>query len=173
VNPISQALLDECCRQSENCRYTAISFNIWLRRLRLRRTASLIFPVIFGALATAGIVTQHYPALAAVFALLATTIPLVYRSSKTDRSISQFTRLAGEFTNLRDRFRQLGDIGIHKEVTLFEGEFRTLMARMEKARKFAETPPEWCFLKAREKEKSGHMRHDYDEQKESLGIPGA
>jgi hypothetical protein len=126
---------------------------------------SLVVPVIFGAFATAGIVTQHYPALAAISALLATTIPLAYRSSRTDRSISLFTRLAGEFTNLRDRFRQLGDVGIHKEVTAFESEFRTLMSRMEKARKFSETPPEWCFLEAREKEKAGHMRHDYDEKK--------
>ena len=165
MNPIAQALLDECCRQSENCSYTALSFNIWLRRLRLRRTASLVLPVTFGALATAGIVTQHYPALAAVFALLATTIPLIYRSSKTDKAISRFTRLAGEFTNLRDRFRQLGDIGVHKEVPVFEAEFRALMARMDKARQSSETPPEWCFLEARKKQKAGHMRHDYDEQR--------
>jgi hypothetical protein len=169
VNPIAQALLDECCRQSENCKYTALTFNIWLRRLRTFRTASLVLPVIFGSLATAGIVTQHLPAWAAVFTLLATALPLAYRSSKTDKSIAQFTRLAGEFTNLRDRFRQLGDVGIHKEIAVFESEFRVLMGRMEKARKFSETPPEWCFLEARKKEKAGHMRHDYDERPDNKG----
>ena len=116
-----------------------------------------------GSIATAGIVSAHLPTYAAVFSLLATVVPLVYRSSKTDRSIAQFIRLAGEFTNLRDRFRQLGNIGVHKDVAIFEGEFRALMTRMEKARKFSETPPDWCFLKARKKIKAGHMRHDYDE----------
>jgi hypothetical protein len=76
LNPIAQALLDECSRQSENCIYTALSFNIWLRRLRAIRTASLVLPVIFGSLATAGIVSKVLPAWAAVFSLLVTVLPL-------------------------------------------------------------------------------------------------
>ncbi len=165
MNPIIKALQDECCRQSENCNYTALTFTVWLRRLRARRTLALVLPVIFGSLATLGIVTAHLPAWAAVFTLLATVIPLVYRSSKTDAAIAQFVRLAGEFTNMRDRFRQLGDIGVHKEVAIFESDFKALMMRMEKARKFAETPPEWCFLEARKKIQAGHMHHDFDERK--------
>ncbi len=169
MNPISKALYDECCRQSENCNYTSLTFTIWLRRLRLKRTFSLVLPVLFGSLATAGIVTAHLPAWAAVFTLLATVIPLVYRASKTDVAIAQFTRLSGEFTNLRDRFRQLGDVGVHKETAVFEGDFKALMTRMEKARKYAETPPEWCFKEAREKIKAGHYHHDFDEQTPRLG----
>lgn len=96
-------------------------------------------------------------------------IPLVYRASKTDAAIAQFTRLAGEFTNLRDRFRQLGDVGVHKDIILFESDFKALMARMEKARKHAETPPEWCFEEARKKIKAGHMHHDYDERTLKVG----
>lgn len=167
MNPIAQALLEECNREAENCQYTSLSFTIWLRRLRGRRTASMILPVVFGCLATAQIVTHYMPAMAAVFTLLATAIPLVYRASKTDKTIAQFTRLAGEFTNLRDRFRQLGEVGIHKEVAVFETEFRVLMARMDKARKNAGTPPEWCFEEARKKIKAGHMHHDYDEVEKS------
>jgi hypothetical protein len=103
---------------------------------------------------------------------LATVLPLVYRSSKTDKSIAQFTRLAGEFTNLRDRFRQLGNVGIHKDIAVFESDFRVLMARMEKARKFSETPPDWCFDRAQKKIKAGHYHHDYDERKsEQTGLP--
>ncbi len=66
-------------------------------------------------------------------------------------------------TILCDRFRQLGNVGIHKDVAVFESEFRVLMGRMEKARKYAETPPERCFLKAQEKIKAGHYQHDFDE----------
>jgi hypothetical protein len=50
-------------------------------------------------------------------------------------------------------------------VLKFEADFKGLMMRMEKARKFAETPPEWCLLKAKKKIDAGHMHHDYDEQK--------
>lgn len=124
----------------------------------------MVLPVLCGALATAQIVTHYMPAIAVVLTLLATTVPLIYRASRTDRGIAQFTRLAGEFTNLRDRFRQLGDIGVYKEPSVFEADFRALMNRMEKARACSETPPEWCFLKARKKYKDGHMHHDYDEK---------
>ena len=167
MEPLAQALFDECNRLSEDCKYTALTFTIWLRRLRLRRTLSLILPVIFGSLATAGIVTQHLPAWAAVFSLLATVLPLVYRASKTVNEVNQFKRLAGEFTNLRDRFRQLSKIGQTKDLAAFESDFNLLMARMDKARSFVETPPEWCFNKAREKIKKGDMQHDYDEQIEA------
>ena len=78
-----------------NCEYTALGFTIWLRTLRWRRTASMVLPVIFGALATWQIVTQYLPWLAAVLTLLATVVPLVYRASKTDAAIAQFTKLAG------------------------------------------------------------------------------
>jgi len=49
-------------------------------------------------------------------------------------------------------------------VEVFEAEFRILMTRMDKARKNAETPPEWCFKEAQKKIKAGHMHHDYDEK---------
>lgn len=105
----------------------------------------MIPPVIFGCLATAQMVTHYMPAIAAVFTLLATAIPLVYRVSKT----------AGEYTNLRDRFRQLGELGVHKEVATFEAEFRVLMARMDKACKTSETPPEWCFKERARRSRPG------------------
>ncbi len=105
------------------------------------------------------------PWMAAVLTLLATVIPLVYRASKTDAAITQFTKLAGTFTNLRDRFRQLAEVGPHKEAEVFEKEFAALMVKMEKARLYAETPPEWCFKAAQKKIKAGHMSHDYDEAK--------
>ena len=67
----TQALIDECDRQFENCRDTAASFTIWLRTLRWTRALCLVAPVIFGALATWQVLTGSYPILAAVFTLLA------------------------------------------------------------------------------------------------------
>jgi hypothetical protein len=50
-NARTDALVDECQRQSENCAYTATNFTIWLRWLRGIRVGLVVAPVIFGALA--------------------------------------------------------------------------------------------------------------------------
>ena len=74
--------------------------------------------------------------------------------------------LTGEFTNLRDRFRQAALIASHRPFSDFDAEARQLMERLEKARSRALTPPEWCFKLAQRKHKAGHYSHDYDEQKD-------
>lgn len=165
------ALIDECERQSENCAYTATSFIIWLRALRWIRTAFLIAPVVCGAIATWKIVAQTSPISTAVFALLATVLPPVYRASKLDKAIEDYEALAGEYTNLRDRFRQLATISSQKPFAEFEADAKPILARLEKARGRALAPPDWTFKLAQRKHKAGHYRHDYDERGEALPAP--
>jgi hypothetical protein len=160
---IASALVDECERQFENCGYTSTSFIIWLRLLRWVRTFCLIAPVAAGAIATWKIVAQSSPIWTAVFALLATVIPLVYRASKLDETISEYQLLAGEFTNLRDRFRQLAKISSQKSFAEFEAELKLVLLRLEKARNRCLAPPDWTFRSAQKKHKSGHYKHDYDD----------
>jgi hypothetical protein len=167
VIPVAQGLLDECNRQKENCEYTAVSFTIWLRHLRRIKTVCLTTPVILGAIATWKLAAHSAPVLAAVCTLGATVLPVAYRASKTDAKIAQCTKLAGEMTNLRDRFRPAATISAHKEPTVFEAEARPYLARLERARRSMLTPPEWCFIKARAKIKAGHYHHDYDEKPNS------
>ena len=160
----TQALIDECQRQSENSAYTSTSFIIWLRCLRWVRATCLVAPVVFGALATWKIVAQTSPVWAAVFALLATVIPPAYRASKVDKAIEDYETLAGEFTNLRDRFRQAATIASQRPFPEFQAEASPYLDRLEKARRRALAPPEWCFWLARRKHNAGHYQHDYDEQ---------
>lgn len=68
--------------------------------------------------------------------------------------------LAGEFTNLRDRFRQAALIGCHKPFPEFEADMKLLFERLEKARGRMLTPHDWCF--ATRKHHAGHYKHDYD-----------
>lgn len=161
----TQALIDECHRQSENCRDTAVSFTIWLRTLRWARLFCLVAPVVFGALATWQVLTG-FPVWAAVFTLLATVIPPAYRASRFDSEIEDYQSLAGEFTNLRDRFRQAALISSKKSFAEFEADTKPLFARLEKARGRTLTPPDWCFKRARRKIEAGHYTHDYDEKAE-------
>jgi len=155
---------DDLHRQEENCSYTAVSFMIWLRWLRRIRWTANVSPVLFGALATWKIVQHDAPTSAAVFAFLATTIPLLYRAMKVDESIAQYTHAAGELTNLRDRFRisanQLAKTPGSVDPAYTEG----LLIRLEKVRDLSLVPPEFCFWLARSKHKQGEFVHDYDAQ---------
>lgn len=159
-----QALVDECHRQSENCGYTSTTFIIWLRWLRWWQTFCQVVPVVLGAVATWQIVEHADPVLAAVCAFLATVIPPAYRASKTDKAIENYEILAGEFTNLRDRFRQAANITSQLSFDEFQAQVNAYLDRLEEARRHALTPPEWIFLLARKKHKDGHYDHDYDQR---------
>lgn len=160
----TQALIDECERQSENSSYTAASFVIWLRVLRWLRGGCLVLPIFFGGLATWQILNEIAPKVAALFTFLATTIPLAYRASKTDKSIEEYIKLAAEFTNLRDAFRQAAKISSQKPFADFEADAKPLLKRLDAARRPMLSPPNWAFLWARRKHKDGHYHHDYDER---------
>ena len=166
MNDVSrQELINECLRQEENCAYTATSFVIWLRTLEIIRVVCTVAPVIFGALATWKMVAQNSPISGAVFTLLATVIPPAYTASRAGAAISQFREMAGEFTNLRDRFRQGALIEAHKTPAQFEQFVKVQFDRLEKARNRMLVPPEWCFKRAQKKHKAGHYQHDLDEKK--------
>jgi hypothetical protein len=161
----TQALIDECQRQAENCAYTATMFAIWLRCLHSIRVFCLVTPVVFGALATWKVVAQNAPTSGAIFTLLATAIPPAYAASGVGAAILNYKRLGGEYTNLRDRFRQASLISSHKSFQEFEADTQPLVKRLEAARVEMLVPPEWCFKLARKKHKAGHYHHDYDERR--------
>jgi hypothetical protein len=158
----TKALKEECLNQFQNCGYTALTFTIWLRVLRWVKIFSLASPVMLGAVATWHIVGETMPALAAVCAFLAVLIPPTFQAAKLDGSIKQYTTMAGEFTNLRDRFRQLAEILSLKPFDEFEAAAAPIFARLEKARVRALTPPHWCFLMARRQWQAGNYEPDED-----------
>ena len=162
MTPLAQALLDECCRQEENCLYTALTFTLWLRWLRRIRALCLITPVAFAALATWQIIVHTRPALGAVCTLLASLIPAVYAASRIEAAIDQYTHAAGDFTNLRDRFRYAAKVTSRKADEVFDAEAKPLFERLEKLRSAALTPPEFCFKSAQKKIQTGDYLHDYD-----------
>ncbi|HEY8335288.1 MAG TPA: hypothetical protein VIQ05_15955 [Tardiphaga sp.] len=154
-------LVAECERQFENCRDTAVSFIMWLKTLRLMRLFFVVAPIVFGALATWKVLADA-PIPAAVFTLLATVLPPVYRATKLDDLIKDYETLTGEFTNLRDRFRQASNITSHKSLDQFEVEVQSLMTRIDKARSRAMAPPNHYFRKARKSIVAGNYLHDRD-----------
>jgi len=101
-----------------------------------------------------------------VCAVLATTLPLIYRATKLDDTIRKYERRAGQFTNLRDDFRRIAEIGVHKDFAAFDKDSKPLFTRLRKAREPMLAPPEWCFAIAQRKILRGHYHHDYDKQME-------
>jgi hypothetical protein len=161
TDKLVEALTDECERQFENCRDTAVSFIVWLKALRWTRIFFVVAPILFGALATWKLLADS-TLWAAVFTLLATVLPPVFKAINLEDTIKDYERLAGEFMNLRDRFRQAKLIGSQKPIAEFEAEVQTLMTRMEKARTRVLAPPNWSFKRARKKIESGTYTHDHD-----------
>lgn len=140
----TEQLVAECERQVENCRDTAVSFIIWLRFLRYVKVFFTVSPIVCGALATWQVLSSQ-PTLAAVFTLLATVLPPVYEAIKLDDVIRKYETAAGEFTNLRDRFRQAKLVSSRKPFAEFSTDFEELMDRLEKVRATSLAPPQWTL----------------------------
>jgi hypothetical protein len=158
----TEALVAECLDQSGNCLYASTNFFIWLKIIRGLRMFFIITPLVLGSLATGTLLTRtESPGMkltVAVLAFLAGLLPTVYGALKLDDDVIQCTKSAAEFKNLQDRFRQCANISGLKSFAEFEAEFRSLMDRLEEARRPSYTPPEWCFRLAQKKVKRG----DYD-----------
>jgi hypothetical protein len=139
---------------------------IWLRWLRWFRIGFVVFNALCGGLAGWTVLKAasdpEYKLLGACFALLAGVLPAIYSALKAEEGLAKCAKLAGEFKNLQDRFRQAALIGSKKSPADFEKAFRRLMDRMERARSNSYTAPEWCFRSAQKKIKTGDFQFDAD-----------
>jgi hypothetical protein len=164
AGPTPEELTTECKREEETCLYTATSLYIWLRRLRLWQAVFTVLPLIFGTIAGWSVLKEiddpFAQGVTALCGLLAGLLPAVYNGLKIDGLMEQCKRLAAEYTNLRDAFRQAALISARKPLAEFESEFRPLMKRLEAARKEGVTPPEWSFTAAQKKIQGGHYDPD-------------
>lgn len=153
-----EQLVEECKRQEESCLYSSVSFFIWLRCIRWLNRAFIVAPIICGGLASWKILQQQSVIFPAICALGAGLLPAIYKAMDFSGSVKSIAMLAAEFKNLQDRFRQAGKIYALGDEDAFLKQFESLMRKLEDARKWSITPPEWCFNCAQKKIKSG----DYD-----------
>jgi hypothetical protein len=151
----SLALVDECNRQVSNCLHTATSFTIWLRTLRWLRVMGQIVPAACGALAMWSILRGYSVGDSAFLVVIVTVVSPIILASKIEKAIEEYEKLAGEFTNLRDRFRQLANISSLKPFVDFEADVQPVFKRMEEARARQLAPPDWCFKWAVKKINAG------------------
>ncbi|ATF16990.1 SLATT domain-containing protein [Phaeobacter gallaeciensis] len=161
-------LTKECKRQEESCAYTAAGLYIWQKRSRFWKSLFIVAPIILGGIATSQILTdlQHAwaPLIAASLALLAGFFPALYEALGMNLRVSEIGASAAEFTNLRDRFRQMATVHSHSDYEEFRSAFEQLMDRMDAARTSSKPLPEWCFKEARKKIEAGDYSFEVDEK---------
>ena len=79
-----------------------------------------------------------------------------------DMHVREIGASASEFTNLRDRFRQIAVTRAHSGFEEFSLAFEQLMDRMDAARRSSPPLPEWCFKKGQRKIKKGDYSFEAD-----------
>lgn len=171
MNDKKHEITEECYRQAENCLYTSTNLYLWLRILRVAKTAFIVVPLVLGCLGAWKLLTANDVAtvriLASVCAFLAGLLPTVYAALKFDDSLDAVARNATAFKVQQDEFRQTALIHSHDPIEEYQARFDSVMAKMNEARAAALTPPEWVFKLAQKKVKSGDYSFDHDEKKKS------
>jgi hypothetical protein len=117
----------------------------------------LFAPVVSAPLATWNIVGEVDAGGCGICAFLAVLIPDIPTPQKLDTSIKQYTTMAGEFTNLRDRSVRSQSSRRSSYSTSSSPRSNFLLSKLEKARSRALTPPHLCFLLARSSGKLATM----------------
>lgn len=156
------ALIAECEREEESCLYTSTSFYIWLRTLKVIRTALWVSGAI-GSIVSANSILrgqQGYPIILASFAIAGVLMPGLSKAGQLDTTIRDYSAAAASFKNLQGEFRRLAKVWSNKPFPEFEAEARRAIKAMNDARKPSLTPPEWCFRRAQQKIKRGDYEKD-------------
>ncbi|RYG97412.1 MAG: SLATT domain-containing protein [Alphaproteobacteria bacterium] len=166
MNMASSALVVECQRQEESCRYTAASLHIWQKHARFWKVVFIIAPIILGGVAGSqilGVLGTESGKLVGLFCgLLAGFFPAIYASLDMGMQVKDIGRAAAEFTSLRDRFRQLASVTSRSSFTEFKSAFEQVMDRTDALRANSPTAPEWCFRRAQKKINRGDYTFTVD-----------
>ena len=167
MNTEVSALVDECFRQEESCRYTAASLYVWQKHARFWKVVFIVAPIILGGIAGSqilGLFGEGNGKIVGLFCgLLAGFFPAIYASLDMGMQVREIGRAASEFTSLRDRFRLLANVTSISPFAEFKGSFEVLMDRKDAVRGNAPTAPEWCFKKAQEKIRRGDYTFAVDD----------
>ena len=164
-------LVKECRRQEESCKYTAAGLYNWQKRAQIWKNVFIVAPIILGGIASSQLLKGGgEPATwtnyaAAGLALLAGFFPAIFEALGMDMRVREIGTAAGEFTNLRDRFRLLGNIGADMTFEELQPAFEQLMDRMDAARKTAPPLPERYFREGRAKIEAGDYDFEVDAKK--------
>lgn len=158
-----EAIVKECIEQSSSCQYTSTALYGWLGKAVWYNRSWNAIPIILGALASFGMLSNNFPVLAAFLAFIAGLLPAVYEKLELKAHTDEIKAQAGQYKNLEHRFRQAGTItALDNDPETLKMEFATLMRQIEDLRARPLVIPEKIFQEAREKVKDGRYKPDTD-----------
>lgn len=162
------ALIRECERQAESCLYTSAALYIWQKHAARWRAVFLVAPIILGGVAGSQILIDYGGNWGkfggALCGVLAGFFPAIFVSLNMDMRVAEIARSAGEFTSLKDRFRQAATVRAEAPFDEFQAAFEGLMDRMDAVRMAAPPSPEWCFRQAQKKISKGDYTFSADKK---------
>ncbi|WP_139209928.1 SLATT domain-containing protein [Palleronia pelagia] len=161
-----EELVKECKRQEESCAYTAAGLYEWQKRASKWRTGFIITPIILSGAASIiaiGDPNDFLKLISTALVILSGFFPAIYVSLGMDMRVREITTSAVEFTNLRDRFRQLANLGKDSEVETVTATFEQLMDRMDSARTNSPPLPTKFFSIAQRDIRKGNYSFRVDE----------
>ncbi|KZY48799.1 hypothetical protein A3731_27240 [Roseovarius sp. HI0049] len=146
---------------------------IWQKSAQVWKNTFIVAPIVLGGLASSQILIEVSASwtnyVAAALALLAGFFPAIFEALGMDMRVREIGTSASEFTNLRDRFRQLANIGRDMEFEELHPAFEQLMDRMDAARTNAPPLPEKYFEKGRMKIEAGDYLFKVDDHHRNDG----
>ena len=155
---------NECLRQEESCLYTATTFFLWLRQVRLQRQFFIAVPIVLGGVAGVSVFKGFLPDWTiALLTLSASILPALADALKIETSVDEISRAAAEYKILQGRFRMAANFGPSDSVEKAERILGELIDRMDILRSTPLTPPEKYFIEAQRKIHAGHYTHAVDE----------
>lgn len=164
-----EELVKECRRQEESCRYTSAGLYIWQKSAQWWKNIFIVAPILLGGAASSKLIVGssdsdlYFNYFAAALALLAGFFPAIFEALGMDMRAREIGTAAGEYTNLRDRFRVLGNVGADMKFEELNPAFEQLMDRMDAARNTSPPLPERYFRKGRAKIEAGDYQFAVDQ----------
>lgn len=164
-----QAIIQECKIQASSCQYTSTALYQWLGSALFWNKFWNAIPIILGAVASYGVISEGFPLLASFLALLAGLLPSVYEKLEIKAHTDEILSQAGQYKNLEHRLNQAASItALDQNSEALKAEFESLMRLLEDLRARPLVIPEKHFQAGRKKVKDG--RYDPDNEILQNGI---
>jgi hypothetical protein len=135
---------------ANNCVWSYVSMLAWLRALRAAKILMLIFPAVFGGLASW--YSLHLPqntSVVAALAALAGFFPILFVALGLDERIAYYRTLAGRYRLIHALFQNISCTAARYETQTLEKEYDRAFADYCRVREEAHTVPRWCFVHAK------------------------